>query len=46
MKLLLTIKEQDIVPGAPVIDASKFQAREAARAVVFDADGKVALLKV
>lgn len=46
MKLILTIKEQDIVPGAPLRDTSGFQKREASRAVVLDDSGGVYLLKV
>ncbi len=46
MKNILTIHEQDVVPGAPVIDTSSFRKREAARAVVSDGTGKVALLRV
>lgn len=46
MKLLLTIKEQDIFPEAPVMDAAGFRRREAARAVVLDDSGSVPLLKV
>ncbi|MCA9347948.1 NUDIX domain-containing protein [Candidatus Saccharibacteria bacterium] len=46
MKNILTIREQDIVPGAPVVDAGNFRTREAARAVVPDGAGKVALLRV
>jgi 8-oxo-dGTP diphosphatase len=46
MQNLLTIHEQDIVPDAPVIDTSNFRKREAARAIVSDSAGKVALLRV
>lgn len=46
MKLLLTIKEQDFNPEVPIRDAAGFEEREAARAVVFDEQGRVALLKV
>jgi 8-oxo-dGTP diphosphatase len=46
MKLLLTIKEQDIEPQAPVVDTSNFKEREAARAVLLDSDGQVYLLNV
>jgi 8-oxo-dGTP diphosphatase len=46
MKNLLTIREQDIVPDAPVVDTANFRKREASRAVVSDSDGKVALLRV
>lgn len=46
MKNLLTINEQDIVSDAPVVDTAGFRKREAARAVVLDSAGKVALLHV
>jgi 8-oxo-dGTP diphosphatase len=46
MKRILTIHEQDIVPEAPVIDTRNFRKREAARAVVSDNAGKIALLRV
>lgn len=46
MKTILTVHEQDIVPGAPAVDTSGFRTREAARAVVFDGEGRVALLHV
>jgi 8-oxo-dGTP diphosphatase len=46
MKNLLIITEQDIEPGAPIVDTSNFRKREAARAVVTDSAGKVALLHV
>ncbi len=46
MKNILTIHEQDIVPEAPVIDTVNFRKREAARAVVSDNAGKIALLRV
>lgn len=46
MKLLLTLNEQDINPNAPIVDTSKFYKRRAARAVVTDSDGRVALLYV
>ena len=46
MKSLLTITEQDIVQDAPVVDTANYRKREAARAVVIDDDGKVALLRV
>lgn len=46
MKNILTIHEQDIVPEAPVIDTGNFRKREAARAVVSDNAGKIALLRV
>jgi 8-oxo-dGTP pyrophosphatase MutT (NUDIX family) len=46
MNTILTITEQDIVPDALAIDTSNFRVREAARAVVSDGDGKIALLHV
>ncbi len=46
MNLLLTIKEQDIDPQAPVVDTSNFKEREAARAVMLDSNGQVYLLNV
>jgi 8-oxo-dGTP diphosphatase len=46
MLLLTTLTEQDIFPDAPVVDTSGFKRRDAARAVVFDGQGRVALLKV
>lgn len=46
MKNILTIHEQDIVPEAPIIDTGNFRKREAARAVVSDNAGKIALLRV
>lgn len=46
MKVILKIYEQDIMPEAPVVDKSNFHRREAARAVVSDGDGKIALLRV
>lgn len=46
MKLLLTIKEQDINPESPNVDVSAFRARGASRAVLLDKDGQVYLLNV
>jgi 8-oxo-dGTP diphosphatase len=46
MKLIAEIQEQDVNPGAALVDDSEFRTREAARAVVFDSAGKVALLHV
>lgn len=46
MKSILTIREQDIMPEAPIIDIGNFCKREAARAVVSDNAGKIALLRV
>lgn len=46
MSTLLTIKEQDIVPDAPVVDDSSYPTRQAARGVVVNDKGEVYLLKV
>ncbi|MBP6917065.1 NUDIX domain-containing protein [Candidatus Saccharibacteria bacterium] len=46
MKTILIINNQDIDPGAPFVDTRIFRNRKAARAVVFDNTGKIALLKV
>ena len=46
MNILLTIKEQDIVPNAPEINSASFYRREAARGVVLDGDNQVYLLNV
>ncbi len=46
MKTLLTIREQDVAPDAPVADSSAFAKREAARGVLIDEDGSVLLLRV
>ncbi len=46
MKNLLTIREQDIVPDAPVVDTANFRKREASRAIVYDSEDRVALLRV
>lgn len=46
MKLIAEIQEQDVNPGAALVDDSEFRTREAARAVVFDSAGKVPLLHV
>lgn len=46
MRTVLTIREQVIVPDAPVVDTAHFGKREAARAVVSDDAGKIALLHV
>lgn len=46
MKTILTIHEQDIIPEAPIVPTNGFRKREAARAVVLDSTGKVALLHV
>lgn len=46
MKLVVEVQEQDVNPGAPVVDETGFKTRSAARAVVTDPQGKVALLHV
>ena len=46
MKLLLTIKEHDVVPESPDVDVSEFRERSAARAVLLDNQGQVYLLNV
>lgn len=46
MKILTTLKEQDIYPDAPELAISDFKKREAVRAVVIDAQGQIALLHV
>lgn len=51
MNVLLTIKEDGIIPGSPdpgqlEVDESNFKVREAARAVLLDNDGQVYLLYV
>lgn len=46
MKLLLDLREQDINPSAPIVDTSDFRKRQAAKAVVVDEKGRVALLRV
>lgn len=46
MKLLLTIKDKDIFPEANEIETTNFRVREAARAIVFDNDNKIAILNV
>jgi 8-oxo-dGTP pyrophosphatase MutT (NUDIX family) len=47
MKLLKTIRERDIFPGSELINKeSGYIIRKAARAVVFDKDNKIALLKI
>ncbi len=46
MKLIIEIQEQDIIPDAPKIDESGHRIRRAARAIVTDTDGRVALLRV
>lgn len=44
MKVIHTIKEQDINPSAPNVDRTAFRQRHAVRAVVLDDQGRVALL--
>ena len=46
MKLLLTIRNQDINPQSPVINNKNFKVREASRAVVMNDKGECVLLKV
>ena len=46
MKLLKTIKHQDIAPEEILGEIKEYIIRKAARAVVFDAEGKIALLNV
>lgn len=46
MEILLTIRDQDIDPKAPIVDSKDFAIRESARAVVLDKDDGVYLLKV
>lgn len=44
MNVLLTIKEQDINPDAPVVDTSGYKQRHAARAVVLDENDEVYMM--
>ena len=46
MKTYLQFTEQDIVPEAPVMTLAIYTSDEAARAVVSDNAGKIALLRV
>lgn len=46
MKLLLEIRDSDVIPGSQDLDPSSFSERQAARAVVINDVGQVALLKV
>lgn len=46
MKLLAEIRDQDFDPAAPEVDSSGYYQRHAARAVVIDSAGRVALLHV
>src|SRR5687767_7194485 len=46
MKLLLEIHDSDIFPGSLDLDPSTFRERRAARAIVIDNLGQIALLKV
>jgi 8-oxo-dGTP diphosphatase len=46
MQLLKTIKHSDLFLENALQDVSKFAIRKAARAVVFDDDNKIAILKV
>ena len=44
MNLIAEIRDQDLDPTAPIIDPSRFDRREAVRAVVVNDSGQVALL--
>ncbi len=46
MTLLREIYEQEVDPSSKHVDESRFKKREAARAVVYDEEGRVALLYV
>ena len=46
MKLLRTIRDQDLFPGEKSLDESEYKLRQAARIVVFDTENKVGLLHV
>jgi 8-oxo-dGTP diphosphatase len=46
MDTLLTITDQDIDPASPLVDPASFRHRQAARAVVLNAQNGVALLNV
>jgi len=46
MKTILTIRDQDILPDSPMAEGIEFRKREAARAIVSDSDGRIALLRV
>ena len=46
MKNIIDIHERDFIPSSQVLDTSAYNEREAARAVVVDASGRVALLYV
>jgi 8-oxo-dGTP pyrophosphatase MutT (NUDIX family) len=46
MKTILEFSDTDLDPAAPARDRSNYKRREAARAVVTDDDGRVALLHV
>lgn len=46
MNIITEIREQDINPTAPIVDTSKFERRGAARAVVVNDVGQVALMDV
>lgn len=46
MELLCTLRESEIYPGSVDADSTEFSERKAARAVVFNDMGQVALLKV
>lgn len=46
MKNILTIKEQDIIPGSPEVETVNFRERSTARAVFLDKSGQVCLFNV
>jgi 8-oxo-dGTP diphosphatase len=46
MKLLKLIKDEDVISGAKNLPPANFRERTAARAVLFDAENKIALLHV
>lgn len=46
MKLLASLKAKDVDSNAPDFDYDSFKPRNATRAIVFDKDGKVALVHV
>lgn len=46
MRTILTIRQQDFDPSSPVIPSDDFYKRRAARAIVYDQEGKVGLLYV
>ena len=46
MRTIAVIREQDVIPGAPQVDPGNFSHRRAARAVVVNERGHIALLHV